>query len=305
MRTVVAAIVSAAVSLLLPGPVVAVASDGPYVAVAEGRSVRDCDRVSIWITSQQRVVKLGRKTSCETTSTGSGIAGLTIARNRALWLHYTGGNIREWSLWTATTTVPAPRRLAFAMSEPDSHSPIVIGGGDFDRSQGTYAEGDVLPYAIGRTVVVLKADGSRSFTWDAPARVTALDSEPRLLAVAVDDGRVFVLEDGKLIRTYPGTTAATSVGLIGGAGVACQRGLALDVFSDDPVVTSRKLRTGEQAAFGAGWGVALIHRGRIRVMRLGGGPPVANVPGTAAALDNWRFTYASGRRVTTRLLLSP
>lgn len=104
MLLVVAELAAAAISLLMPSPVVAVASDGPYVAVAERRSLRDCDRVSIWITSQKRVVKLGRKTSCERTSTGSGIGAVTIARNRALWVHYAGGNIREWSLWTATTT---------------------------------------------------------------------------------------------------------------------------------------------------------------------------------------------------------
>jgi hypothetical protein len=303
---VVAAIASAALSLLLPGPVVAVASDGPYVAVAEGRSARDCDRISIWITSQKRVVKLGRKTSCETTSTGTGIASVTIARNRALWLHYTGGNIREWSLWTATTTVPAPRRLAFATGEPDGPAPIVIGGGDYDRRLG-YGDGDALPYAVGRKVVVLTATGARSYTWDAPSRVTALESEPGVVVVAVEDGRVFTLEDGVVVSTYPGTTAATSVGFIGG-GVATQRGRTLEVVSSDGGTKTSPLRVGERAVFGSGWSAALLHRGRIRVVRLGsgpGGPAVADVAGTAAALDGWRFTYANGRRVTTRLFPEP
>ena len=299
----VAAIASAAISLLLPGPVVAVASDGPYVAIAEGRSAHDCDRVSIWITSLKRVVKLGRKTHCEITSTGNGIAGVTIARNRALWLHYAGGNIREWSLWTATTTSRTPRRLAFATSEPDAAAPIVIGGGDLDRRQG-YGDGDVLPYAVGQRVVVLTATGTRAYTWDAPSRVTALDSEPGILAVAVEDGRIFVLEGGEVVDTHPGTTAATSVGLIL-EGVACQRGRAFDVVSDDPIVEDSTLRVGERAVFGAGWGVALIHRGRIRVVTLGDRTVVANVAGTTAALDNWRFTYASGRRRSSRLLPSP
>ena len=34
------------------------------------------------------------------TSTGSGVAGVIATGGRALWLTYTGGNIREWSLWT-------------------------------------------------------------------------------------------------------------------------------------------------------------------------------------------------------------
>jgi hypothetical protein len=299
---VLAAIATSALSLLLPGPVVAVASDGAFVAVAEGRSARDCDRVSIWITSQQRVVKLGRKTSCETTSTGTGIASVTIARNRALWLHYTGGNIREWSLWTASTTARAPRRLAFATSEPDAAGPIVIGGGDYDRRQG-YGESDVLPYAIGRKVVVLTSTGARSYSWDAPSRVTALDSEPGLLVVAVEDGRVFVLEDGIVVSTYPGTTAAASVGVMAG-GIAAQRGRSLEVSSSTLGAKTYPLRVGERAVFGSGWSAALVHRGRIRVVRLGTGQAVADVAGTAAALDQSRFTFANGRRVTTRLLPS-
>lgn len=302
MRLLVAELTAAAVSLLLPSPVVAVASDGPYVAVAEGRSLHDCDRVSIWITSQKRLVKLGRRTHCEETSTGSGIAALTIARNRAVWLHYGGGNIREWSLWTATTTSRAPRRLALATDEPDAPSPIVIGGGDFDRRQGF--SNDVLPYAVGRKVVVLTASGSRSYTWDAPSRVTALDSDPGVLVVAVEDGRIFVLDEGKVVRTYPGTTAATSVGL-GADGIAAQRGRNLEVVSSDADTESRALRAGERVVFGAGWGAALLYRGRIRVVALGDGTLVASVAGTAAALDNWRFTYASGRRVTSRLLPAP
>ena len=34
------------------------------------------------------------------TSTGSGVAGGSPSQARALWLTYTGGNIRDWSLWT-------------------------------------------------------------------------------------------------------------------------------------------------------------------------------------------------------------
>lgn len=178
----------------------------------------------------------------------------------------------------------------------------MIGGGDFDRRQGW--EHDVLPYAVGRKVVVLRATGARAYAWDAPSRVTALESDPGLLLVAVEDGRIFVLEEGTVVRTYLGTTAATSVGLHV-EGVAAQRGRNLELVSSDESTTSRTLRAGERAVFGAGWGVALLYRGRIRVTTLGDGTVVANVAGTTAALDNWRFTYASGRRVTTRLLPSP
>lgn len=298
----VAAIAATALSILFPAPVVAVASDGPYIAVAEGRSAHDCDRVSIWVTQQKRVVKLGRKTSCEQTSTGSGIARLTVARDRALWLHYAGGNIREWSLWTATTTTRTPRRLAFATSEPDAPSPIVIGGGDADPEYAP--SGDVLPYAVGRRVVVLTSGGAQLFSWDAPARVTALDSEPRVLVVAVEDGRVFRLERGTILaKTFAGSVAATNVGIVGD-GIGSQRGRTLELVSGAGT-TSRLLRAGERAVFGSRFGAALLYRGRIQPTTSTGRASGPSVAGTAAALDNRRFTYASGRRVTSKLLSPP
>ena len=294
------AVAAAAVSILLPAPVVAVASDGAYVAVAEGRSARDCDRVSIWITSQKRVVKLGRRTSCERTSTGNGIAGLTIAKNRVLWLHYAGGNIREWSLWTATSTRRAPLRLAFETADPSDPAPIVIGGGDADPEFAP--SGDVLPYAVGRRVVVLTSGGATLFTWEAPARVTAIDSEPRVLVVAVEDGRIFRLDDGLLTRTVAGSTAADSIGLLGG-GIGAQRGRTLELGSGTG--TRVRLRAGERVVFGSSFVAALLHRGRIQLVTPRGLPQGSSVAGTAASLDGRRFTYASGRRVITQLIPAP
>lgn len=292
----VAAIITS-MSLVFPGPIVSVASDGPWVAVAEGRSARDCDRVSIWVTTQNRVIRLGRKTAC---GAGAGIAGVAIARHRALWLHHAAGT---WTLWTATTTARSPHRLATATDEVGGLPPIVIGGGDYDRRQG-YGDGDVLPYAVGRTVVVLTAAGSRSYTWEAPSRVTALDSDPGILAVAVEDGRVFVLEDGKVVQTYEGATPATSVGLMV-EGIATQRGRRLEYVSREGT-RGTTLRPGERAVFGSGWGAVVVWRSQVRVAGIR--DPLAvrlAVKGTTASIDNDRLTYALGRRVTTRFLGSP
>ena len=41
-------------------------------------------------------------------STGSGVAGAIATGAAALWLTYTGGNIREWSLWTKGRLANAP-----------------------------------------------------------------------------------------------------------------------------------------------------------------------------------------------------
>src|SRR5215211_1192605 len=100
-------------SVAAPGPVTALAFDGTRVAYASGRSRGDCDRVRIWNLGTGRVAALGRRTSCAEGSTGTGIAAVSVAGPRVLWLHYTGGNTRDWSLFTATDPSPRPPRLRF------------------------------------------------------------------------------------------------------------------------------------------------------------------------------------------------
>jgi hypothetical protein len=77
----------------------------------------------------------------------SGRAAVSIAGSRVLWLHYTGGNIREWSLFTATASAPSPLRLRSVARDVDAAAPIVLGEGD-SRA------GALLPYAVDRRVVV-------------------------------------------------------------------------------------------------------------------------------------------------------
>ena len=52
-------------------------------------------------------------TACESTSTGTGIAGVATARGRVLWLYYAGGNLRDWLLYTASVGTRTPKRLRF------------------------------------------------------------------------------------------------------------------------------------------------------------------------------------------------
>ena len=179
-------------SVTAPGPVTALALDGARVAYASARSSGDCDRVRIWNLRTGTVTRLGRTTQCVETSTGTGIAAVSIAGSRVLWLHYTGGNIREWSLFTATTASPRPRRLSFVARDVDAPPPIVIGEGD--STDGTAR----LPYAVDRHVVVLRGDGTRVWSWTAPERVTAVASWSTVVAVAMADGHIAVqkLNDG-------------------------------------------------------------------------------------------------------------
>ena len=103
-----------------PARVTALELDSSFIAYAVGRSAHDCNRVFVWNLASRGVTKLGRKTNCEQTSTGNSIAAVSVAGKRVLWVHYAGGNIREWSLWTATTTKPSPLRLRFVSRDVDA-----------------------------------------------------------------------------------------------------------------------------------------------------------------------------------------
>jgi len=161
-------------SFTAPAPVTALAADAARVAFAS-----DCE-VRLWTPAARRAPRLG-SLPCPRTSTGSGIAAVSLAGNRALWLHFTGGNIREWSLWTATPT-SRPKRLRFVAQDVDLPPPIVLGEGDASQF------GDLLPYAVGDEVIVLRADGSRRFAWRAPGRVLDISANSGQLAVLSADG---------------------------------------------------------------------------------------------------------------------
>ena len=110
-------------SVTAPARVTALELDGSRIVYSTGRSAGDCNRVFVWNLTMRGVTKLGRKTHCEQTSTGNEIAAVSIAGTRVLWVHYAGGNIRDWSLWTATTTKPAPLRVRFVSRDVDAAAP--------------------------------------------------------------------------------------------------------------------------------------------------------------------------------------
>ena len=295
-------VVTGVESHTFPAPVVAVASDGRYIAAAEGKSATDCDRVSLWWINTKRqthVARLGRATKCEP---GSTISALSVALTRALWLHRTGGARPTWSVWTATTTRRTPQLLARARGSPGI-PPIVIGPGNYDRRQGYRpGDGDVLPYAVGRDVVVLRADGATSYRWTAPSRVTALGSNAGLLLVAVADGRIFVFTIGeadgnKVVDVYPGAVSASRV-----FDGAAQRGSSLELLQRDIGCTTRPAFGPGDTLLSAGLWLAIARDGRIDIAAKCGGKPVLSLEATAAAMDHARFTYAQDRQVTTELV---
>lgn len=290
-----AAALATVASISAPGPVTALAADGGRVAYASGAAAGDCDRVRIWRPKLRRVVRLGRTTSCVRTSTGTGVAAVSIAGNRVLWLHYTGGNIREWSLFTATETAPRPRRLRFVARDVDSTSPIVLGDGDSGRL------GDLLPYAVDREVVALRANGVRRFAWTAPARVVALSALGGEVAVAQEGGTVAVLDlAGRVLReeSYAGEIAAVK---LTGTGVLVQRGRTLELRDGTGEPWTAALPAGARLADAAGTTDALyVVRGQVHARRIRAARDVIVGRGSLAQVEGLTLVTASGRTVTAR-----
>src|SRR6185503_16448868 len=139
-----------------PGRVQALARSGYSAAFLSGPYPGHCGpQVRLWNLVNGGVYRLGRHTDAvcnEGPSGGSGVTDIAVAGNRALWLAYAGGNLTDWTLYTATTTKPTERMLEFKEVDAGAPSPIVL---------GTASE-QVLPYSIGASVKVLKANGAKA-----------------------------------------------------------------------------------------------------------------------------------------------
>ena len=275
-----------------PAPVRALELDRARIVYATGRSALDCNRVFVWNLTTRGVTKLGRRTHCEQTSTGNEIAAVSIAGTRVLWVHYAGGNIRDWSLWTATTTRPSPRRLRFVSRDVDAPAPIVIGQGDSSKL------GDLLPYAVDRTVVALRADGSRRFAWTAPARVVALSALDGKLAVASAGGVVTVLDArGRVLRTERFGSEIDAVRISGDA-IAVQHGRTLELRGGRTAMYL--LVAGVKLADADGDRAVLVGGGKVRSFDLDSGNGGVVASGSVAGLEGSRLAIGSGRTVSVR-----
>lgn len=176
-------------ALARPSQTGAVALSGSSILFVVGESAAACDRVETWSLASRAVVRLGRPSPLpckDAPSTGSGVWSVSTARSRAVWLTYVGGNTREWELWTATPTRPAPRRLRLVARPVEDPPPLVLGPGS---SHG-------VPYASGRTLVFLGDDGAARF-------VRQLDADVALVAAGDGGGRgievAAVLETGAVV----------------------------------------------------------------------------------------------------------
>lgn len=285
-------------SLVVPARVTGLAVDGSYVALAVGPRRGDCFHVRIWNHTTGRLVRLGRARPCgPAPSTGHGLLGPSLARNRALWITYGGGNIREWSLWTASTANSNPRRLSFIARAVDETGPFVLGEADASRL------GDLLPYAIDRTVIALRPSGSLRFRWTAPARVVALAAKDGELAVALENGDVHVLgAGGRTLDRYEYGTPPLDAVRITGSGLLVQRGTLLYLRFGLDSARSWTLARGARLADADGSLAAYVVGRAVHLLRLDRGDDriVRRTRKLAVAqLEGRSLLVGDGRRILT------
>ena len=177
--TLLALVVAAAVALLLTGasgaapgdvttvrnaPVVALAVSGSIVAATLDEGPVECRHVELWNAASNRATHLGKRLRCDASGL---LRGPVILGNRAVWASSIGGNLQDWTVWTASTTSPTPKALAKVNGIPTGDpDPVVI---------GSTAAG-VIAYAVGSAVTALRANGSTAWKQTAPAAVTLLAS---------------------------------------------------------------------------------------------------------------------------------
>src|SRR2546430_14853384 len=127
----VASAASADRTVTSPGKVLALARSSLSVAFLSAPYTGHCGpHVELWDLVTGGVHKLGRHTDLQCRdkpSTGSGVTDLAVAGNRAVWLAYAGGNLRDWILYTATTTRPTQRHLELKEVGGDAPAPSFLG----------------------------------------------------------------------------------------------------------------------------------------------------------------------------------
>ena len=267
------------------GPVSAVAITGTEVGYADEYR-RRCYEVRRWDVATRGDVRIASHCFVST-STGSGIAAVSVTGGRELWLTYIGGNIREWSLWTKRGTAHA-KRIEFKAADVDGPAPIVVGR----------AWDDSLPYAVGRRIVVLAPNGARKFTLDAPEQVSALSAHSRGYAAVLADGSVLAISPtGRILGQTPFDPAGAQSAVLVAPGLIVETAEGLEIHHG-ATVTRIPLPAGARF-LGFSEGIVAYGTGRqLRLRRLESGKDVrfrTLAPRFEAQLGRRGLAYATDR----------
>jgi hypothetical protein len=160
--------------------------------------------------------------------------------------------------------------------------------------------GDLLPYAVGRTVVVLGESGARRFAWTAPARVVGLAAKDGELAVASAGGVLTVLDGaGRVVATETHGSEIDAVRITGSA-LVVQRGRSLEVRRGSSMALY-SLLPGVKLADADGDAAVLVGGGKVRAIDLRSGHSgLVNFSGSLAQLEGARIAAVNHRVVTVR-----
>lgn len=267
------------------GPVSALGLAGVDFGYADAYR-QGCHEVRLWNVATRADRRLASHCFVSA-STGSGVSGVIASEGRGLWLTYTGGNIREWSLWTRAGQGPI-QRIAFLTADVDGPAPVIL---------GRAWEGS-LPYAIGRTIVVLAPNGSRRFSLTAAARVVSLSAHTRGYAAVLASGSVLTISKaGTLIRERTFAPGAVQSAVLAAPGLILEIAAGLEIHGIGPL---RTIPLPAGARFlGYSEGTVAYGTGReLRLLRLAGGSDSLFrrlAPRFHAELGRRGLAYASGR----------
>jgi hypothetical protein len=279
-------------------PITDLALTHASIAFVVGPTRRDCHHVELWNPDSKGTWRFGRPRPCgDVTSTGSGIWDVSVASSRVVWLEYTGGNIREWSLKTATTTRTTPRLLRFVARDVDAPPPIVLGQGARDG----------IPYAVDRQLAFLGNDGARIFRWSAPERVVGLDAgsawgagDARVAALLADGRLVLLSQGGTVLETLEFAAGAVRAFELAGVGPVVQVGREVQrsgAFDDTALLPPGAVMLGYRQ------GLVMYRLGRtVFTQHVRTGDRSQLLPRfptnrVLAALDNHGLAWATGRSV--------
>lgn len=215
-------------TIVRKGQVRLVALNQASLAFVVARTKTDCDHVELWNTDTKGSRRFGKPGPCTNLgSTGAGIGSVGVSGNRALWVRYNGGNFRDWQLMTATTTQRSPKQLRFVEQDVDLPTPFAIG--DSTGGMG-------IPYAAGKEVVLLGANGVAVFKYTDPSRIVAVTAgkgpSGAVVAALRDTGDVVLLRaNGTVAYTLPYKPGAVRAMALAPAGLITQLPGAVEIHT--------------------------------------------------------------------------
>jgi hypothetical protein len=193
-----------------PATVTVLAGEGKKVAFLAAGANGGCGAVRTW--TPPSVVTRSVKVVCgPRTSTGRGAYGLSFSGGVPLWVTYTGGNIREHSVWRGG------RRVAFVSHDVDSPSPLLVG------EHGSFA--------VGQRVTVFTPAGRRS--WNLDGLPLALSAGTPFAVVRLASGAVERVDaaTGVVEARWDYAKGEARAAKISGSQVVVLRVGQLDVYS--------------------------------------------------------------------------